>query len=114
MRMGIPSWLSRQNETKELCLKTDVPCLIAHRGHATPKQESDKSEVCRFDENIGGFCVASFSLEMDDQLAGGLDTALQEEDTSRVERKTQSAKLESFPGFLETDEKESQGQTADW
>lgn len=51
-------------------------------------------------------CVALFSLEMDDQLAAGLDAALQEEDTSRGERKTQSAKLESFPGLLEKGRKE--------
>lgn len=76
MRTSIPSWLGQQNETKELCLKTNVPCLIVHRGHSTTKQESGKSEVCRVDENIGGFCVALFSLEMDDQLAEGLDAAL--------------------------------------
>lgn len=71
MRTGIPSWLGQQNETKELCLKTNVSCLIVHKGHSTPKQEPGKSQVCRLGENIGGFCGALFSLERDDQLAGG-------------------------------------------
>lgn len=107
--------MGRQNETKELCLKTDVPFLIALRGHASPKQELDKSEVCRFDENIGGFCVALFSLEMDDLLAGRLDAAAasHDEDTSRVERKTQQ-NWKAFQGFWRRDEKESQGQAVDW
>lgn len=49
--------------------------------------------MCGFYENIGGFCVALFSLELDDQLAGELDATLLEEDTSRGESKQSAEAL---------------------